>query len=50
MEQVEQVEMKIYQGNTYGKDLSRLHVDDEPRVQDRQHVKEQSCISVSVAL
>ena len=42
--------MKIYQSNTYRKDLSWLHFDDEPRVQEKQQVKDQqSCIFVFVA-
>ena len=50
VEPVEPVQMNIYQINTYRKDLSRLHFDDEPRVQQRQQVKDQqSCIFVSVA-
>ena len=34
-EPVEPVQMIIYQSNTYRKDLSWLHFDDEPRVQER---------------
>ena len=34
--------MNIYQNNTCRKDLSWLHFDDEPRVQDRQQVKTNS--------
>ena len=50
MELVEPVQMNIYQSNTYRKDLSWIHLDNEPRVQERQQVKDQqSCISVSVA-
>ena len=50
MEPVEPVQMNINQSNTYRKDLSWLHFDDEPRVQERQQVKDQqSCISVFVA-
>ena len=42
--------MNIYQSNTYRKDLSWLHFDNEPRVQERQQQKDQqSYISVSVA-
>ena len=42
--------MNIYESNTYRRDLSWLHIDDEPRVQERQHVKDpQSFISVFVA-
>ena len=33
MEPVEPVQMNIYQSNTYRKDLSWLHFDNEPRVQ-----------------
>ena len=44
------VQMNIYQSNTYGKDLSWLHFNHEPRVQERQQVKDQqSSISVFVA-
>ena len=45
VEPVESVQMKIYQSNTYRKDLlSWLHFDDEPRVQERQQViDQQSC-------
>ena len=47
---VKQVQINIYQSNTYRKDLSWLYFDDEPRVPERQQVKDQqSCISVSVA-
>ena len=62
MEPVEPVQMNIYHGkdytynpiekiySTYRKDLSWLNFDDEPRVQERQQVKDQqSCISVFVA-
>ena len=50
MEPVEPVQMNIYQRNTYRKDLSWLHFNDEPRVQERQQVKDQqSYISVSIA-
>ena len=50
MEPVEPVLMNVYQRNTCRKDLSELQFDDEPRVQKRQHVKDQlSCISVFVA-
>ena len=46
MEAVEPVEMNIYQSNAYRKELSWLYFDDEPRVQERQQVKDQqSCIS-----
>ena len=33
--------MNIYQNNTDRKDISRLHFEDEPRVQERQQVKDQ---------
>ena len=47
---VEPVQMKACQSNTYTKDLSWLHFDDEPRVQESQQVKKQQpCISVFVA-
>ena len=50
MEPVEPVQMNIYQSNTYRKDLSWLHFDDEPRVQERQQIKDQqSCMFVFVA-
>ena len=35
MEQAESVHMNIYQSNTYRKDLSWLHFDGEPKVQER---------------
>ena len=42
MEPVEPVQMmNIYQSNTYRKDLSWLHFDIEPRVQEKQQVKDQ---------
>ena len=37
---VEPVQVNIHQSNTYKKDLSWLHFDDEPRVQERQQVKD----------
>ena len=40
-EPVEPVQVKIYQCNTYRKDLSWLHFGDEPRVQEMQQVKDQ---------
>ena len=50
VEPVELVQINIYQSNTYRKELSWLHFDDEPRVQERKQVKDQqSYISVSVA-
>ena len=50
VEPVEPVLKNIYQSNTYRKDLSWPHFDDEPRVQEKQQVKDQqSCISVFVA-
>ena len=49
MEPVEPVQKNIYQSNTYRKDLSRPHFDDEPRVQEKQEVKDQqSCTSPDV--
>ena len=51
MEPAEPVQMNIYESNTYRKDLTWLHFDDESRVQVRQEVKDQqSCISVFVLL
>ena len=50
VEPVEPVLKNIYQSNTYRKDLSWPHFNNEPRVQEKQHVKDQqSCISVFVA-
>ena len=53
MEPVEPVQMNIHQSNTYIyliKDLSWLHSDDEPKVQERQQGKnQQSCISIFIA-
>ena len=50
MEPVELVQMNIYQSNTYRRDLSWLHFNDEPRVHEMQQMKDQqSCISVFVA-
>ena len=40
-EPAEPVQMNVYQSTTYKKDLSWLHFDDEPRVQERQWVKDQ---------
>ena len=50
MEPVQPLQMNIYQSNTYRKDLSKLHFDDQPRVQDSQQERnQQSYISVFVA-
>ena len=50
VEPVEPVLKNIYQSNTYRKDLSWPHFNNEPRVQEKQHVKDQqSCISIFVA-
>ena len=50
VEPVEPVLKNIYQSNTYRKDLSWPHFNDEPRVQEKQQVKDQqSCIFVFVA-
>ena len=38
---VESVQINIYQSNTCRKDLSWLNLHDEPRVQERQQVKDQ---------
>ena len=50
MEPVESILRNIYQSNTYRKDLTWSHFDDEPSVQEKQQVKhQQSCIFVFVA-
>ena len=50
VEQVEPVLKNIYPSNTYSKDLCWPHFNHEPRVQEKQQVKEQeSCIFVFVA-
>ena len=50
MKPVEQVQMNVNKSNTYRKDLTWLHLDNDPRVQEGQQVKEQQpCISVFVA-
>ena len=50
VEPFEPVLKNIYQNNIYGRDLSWPHFDDEPRVQEKQQVKDQhSCIFVFVA-
>ena len=50
MTPVEQVQMNVNKSNTYRKDLTWLHLDNDPRVQEGQQVKEQQpCISVFVA-
>ena len=49
MEPVELVLKNIYQSNTYRKDLSWPHFDNEPRVPEKQQVKgQQSCVFVFV--
>ena len=46
---LEPVLKNIYQSNTYRKDLSRPHFNDELRVQEKQHMKDQqSCTSPDV--
>ena len=40
VEPVEPVQMNIYQSNPYRKDLSWIHFNDEPRVQERQQVND----------
>ena len=51
--EVEPVELalkNIYQSNTYRKDLSWPYLDNEPRVQEKQQVKDQqACTFVFVA-
>ena len=50
VELVEAVLKNIYQSNTYRKDLSWPHFNNESRVQEKQHVKDQqSCIFVFIA-
>ena len=50
VQQVQPVQMNIYQSNTYRKDLSWPHFDDELRIQQRQQVKDQqSYLSIFVA-
>ena len=44
MEPVEPLQINIYQSNTYRKDLSWLHFDDAPRVQERHQVKHQQSL------
>ena len=47
MEPVEPVLKNIYQSNTYRKDLSWPYLDDKPKVQEKQQVKDQqSYISI----
>ena len=49
METVEPVLKKMYQKNTYRKDLSEPHFSNEPWVNEKHHVKgQQSCIFVFV--
>ena len=50
MEPVQPVQLNAYQSNSYRKDLSWLHFDEEPLIQERQQVKEQQpCLSIFVA-
>ena len=50
LEPVQPVQMNIYQGNNYRKDLSRLHFNNDSRVQERLQGKDQqSWISIFVA-
>ena len=49
VEPVEPVLKNICHSNTYRKDLSWAHFNDEPRVQEKQQVKDQeSCLFVFV--
>ena len=41
VEPVQVIQMNNYQSDSYRKDLSWLHSDDEPRVQETQRVKDQ---------
>ena len=45
MEPVLLIQMNIYQSNTYGKDLSWLHLDSEPRVAQEGGTVIQICSS-----
>ena len=48
MKPVEPVPENIYQSNTYRKDLSWPHIDNEPSVQEKQQVKDQqSCMLIT---
>ena len=50
MKPVNPVQMNIYQSSTNKKDLSWLHFDNEPGLQERQQMKDQqSYVSISVA-
>ena len=50
VEPVKPVQMNIHQSNTFRKDLSWLLFNDEPRIQEKQQVKnQQSGISFFVA-
>ena len=50
MEPVEPVLKNIYQSNTYGKDLGWPYFSDDPKVKEKQQVKDQqSCIFIFVA-
>ena len=50
MEPVEPVLNNIYQSSTYRKDVNWPHFDDEPRVQEKQQMKDQQpCVFVFVA-
>ena len=49
VEPTEPVQMNIYKSNNHRKDLSWLHFEDEPQMQERQQGKDQqSCISAFV--
>ena len=55
MKPVEQIPKNIYQINTYRKDLSWPHFDDEPKVEEKHQVKDQqlfifvfvACLTIS---
>ena len=50
VEPIELVLKNIYQSNTYRKDLSWSYFENEPRVQEKQQVRDQqSCIFIFVA-
>ena len=48
VEPVELVLKNIYQKNAYTKYLSWPHFEDEPRVQEKQQVKDQQCRTIFV--
>ena len=50
VETVKSVQMNTYQSNLYRKELSWLHFNDDPMVQERQKGKDvEPCISIFLA-